>query len=192
MPQETLIAIGSNVANATMSPLSLIKSALEVLKNDLTSDFCAARFYTTPAYPAGSGPEFVNTAVRFKTTQDPADIMAYLHEIEARFDRVRGQRWAARTLDLDLIACGDAVLPDAQVQAQWRMLHPDRQSREAPDQLILPHPRMQDRAFVLVPLLDIAPDWVHPTMGLTVAQMCQRLPSADIASVRVMGQDISA
>lgn len=192
MPQETLIAIGSNVANATIPPISLIKSALAALKDDLASDLSAARLFTTPAFPAGSGPDFVNTAVRFKTTRPLSEILANLHDIEARFGRERDKRWGARTLDLDLIACGDVILPDAPVQARWRMLHPDRQIQETPDQLILPHPRMQDRAFVLVPLMDIAPDWVHPTIGLTVAQMCARLPADDVASVRVIEQDISA
>jgi 2-amino-4-hydroxy-6-hydroxymethyldihydropteridine diphosphokinase len=58
--------------------------------------------------------------------------------------------------------------------------------KETPDQLILPHPRLQDRSFVLVPLADVAPDWVHPVLGQSVVQMRDARPSAEIASVRLL------
>jgi 2-amino-4-hydroxy-6-hydroxymethyldihydropteridine diphosphokinase len=88
-----------------------------------------------------------------------------------------------RTLDLDLLAVGDLVLPDATTYAEWRALPADLQRLRAPDDLILPHPRMQDRAFVLVPLADVAPDWVHPVLGLSVAEMRDGLPADDLAGV---------
>ena len=93
-------------------------------------------------------------------------------------------RWGMRTLDLDLLALGDSVLPDVETQDQWRELSPDMQARTAPDRLILPHPRLQDRAFVLVPLADVAQDWKHPRTGLSVAQMLAALPPADVAEVK--------
>ena len=65
----------------------------------------------------------------------------------------------------------------------WRDLAPADQSRLAPTTLILPHPRLQDRAFVLVPMADIAPDWRHPVLGLTVTEMLARLDPADIRAV---------
>ena len=142
-----------------------------------------SRLFASPCFPPGAGPDYVNAAAVVETDLEPAALLRHLHEIEARFGRERVQRWGQRTLDLDLLACGDLVLPDAATQDHWRNLPPEVQAREAPDHLILPHPRLQDRAFVLVPLAEVAPDWRHPRLGLTVREMLNRLELADIAAV---------
>jgi 2-amino-4-hydroxy-6-hydroxymethyldihydropteridine diphosphokinase len=110
-----------------------------------------------------------------------------LHRIEAGFGRVRMQRWGQRTLDLDLLAFGNTVFPDVSVYSFWRDLPRDRQSLRAPDDLVLPHPRLQDRAFVLVPLRDVAPGWRHPVSGMSAAQMLDRLDPAEISEIRPVG-----
>lgn len=89
-----------------------------------------------------------------------------------------------RTLDIDLLAMGDSVLPDAETQDRWRLLPMEQQVRATPDRLILPHPRLQDRAFVLVPLADVAPDWVHPRTGQSVRAMLAALPTEDRDAVK--------
>jgi 2-amino-4-hydroxy-6-hydroxymethyldihydropteridine diphosphokinase len=145
-----------------------------------------SRLYATPCFPAGAGPDYVNAAavVECGEAADLASILLRLHAVEARFGRRRVQRWGMRTLDIDLLAVGDSVLPDAATQDAWRALAPDAQIRTTPDQLILPHPRLQDRAFVLVPLADVAPDWLHPRTGLTVRQMLGALPENDRDAVK--------
>jgi 2-amino-4-hydroxy-6-hydroxymethyldihydropteridine diphosphokinase len=144
-----------------------------------------SRFFRTPCFPAGAGPDYVNAACILQVSADlsPLAILARLHDVEETFGRRRAQRWGMRTLDLDLLAIGDSVLPDADTQNRWRTMPDADQTRLAPDQLILPHPRLQDRAFVLVPLADVAPDWRHPLLGLTVADMVSRLPAADRAAM---------
>ncbi len=142
--------------------------------------------FATPCYPPGAGPDYVNAAALLSGAQAPGDILALLHGIEAEFARTRGTRWGMRTLDLDLIAVDDLVLPDAETHAHWRDLSLEDQRRAAPERLILPHPRLQDRAFVLIPLMDVAPDWVHPILGQSVAQMTAALPKADKIAVRAL------
>ncbi len=181
--QHALVAFG---ANLQLSGKKLPETVLSGAKALATTDLALlrmSRLFTSPCFPAGAGPDYVNAAALIATSMAPFDLLAHLHRIEADFGRDRVVRWGQRTLDIDLLAYGDLVLPDAATQDHWRGLAPKEQARIAPDTLILPHPRLQDRAFVLVPLADVAPDWRHPRLGLTVAEMLDGLDSADIAAV---------
>lgn len=180
---SVLIALGANLSTAEGAPpAETIKQAMTALES---AYFAVERskLYQTPCFPAGAGPDYVNAAMLLKSNANPVQILARLHEVEALFGRERSQRWGMRTLDLDLIAVGETVLPDAGTHAEWRNLSADRQASATPDRLILPHPRLQDRAFVLVPMADVAPNWVHPLLGLSIRQMCDALPAEEIESV---------
>lgn len=167
-------------ANAPQVTLSMAVAAL--VQPDIA--LCAvSRFFRTPCFPAGTGPDYVNAAVEVESALSAAELLARLHALEARFARVRAERWGRRTLDLDLLDHGGAVLPDAQGFARWQGLPLERQMQEAPGELILPHPRVQDRAFVLVPLCDIRPEWHHPVLGRTAAALLSALPAADTAEI---------
>jgi 2-amino-4-hydroxy-6-hydroxymethyldihydropteridine diphosphokinase len=181
-----LIALGANLPFEGDPPADTLRRAMKAVAEEGLSVLAVSRFYATPCFPPGAGPNYVNAAIAVDCGQhiDLASLLARLHAVEARFGRKRLERWGMRTLDIDLIAMGDSVLPDASTQDAWRELAPDLQSRQAPDQLILPHPRLQDRAFVLVPLADIEPDWVHPRTGRSVREMLAALPAEDRDAVK--------
>lgn len=184
------IALGANLPNDLASGARNPTDTLALAVTDLVASGLTlqaqSRLFATPCFPAGAGPDYVNAAVAFEApaTLSPDQILAILHQIEAAHGRARTSRWAGRTLDLDLLAMGDLVVPDPKTHAYWQTLAPADQARLTPDRLILPHPRMADRAFVLVPLADVAPDWQHPTLGKTVAQLRDALPAADLAAVQ--------
>jgi 2-amino-4-hydroxy-6-hydroxymethyldihydropteridine diphosphokinase len=180
-----LIAVGSNAQSRWGDAFVTVQYALDRLKDQLDAPLHCSPLYQTPAFPVGAGPDFVNGAVAVETAKSPAEILAILHEIESSADRTREVRWGQRTLDLDLIACGQSILPDIAGFRVWLDLEPAEQQLRAPTELILPHPRMQDRAFVLGPLSDIAPDWMHPILGLSVADMLACCTPEDRASVRL-------
>lgn len=184
--RQVLVALGANLPFDGEGPAETLQKAAAALPEEGLKLLGISRFYATPCFPAGAGPDYVNAAAILDCGADVdlASVMARLHAVEARFGRRRTQRWGMRTLDIDLLAMGDSVLPDAETQDDWRLLPPDAQVRRTPDRLILPHPRLQDRAFVLVPLADVAPDWVHPRTGKSVRQMLAELPAADRDAVK--------
>ena len=175
--QEVLIALGGNLPSGEGDPTATMLRAVDILDADGDiSVVRVSRWYRTPAVPAGSGPDFVNGAAALATRLTPAGILARLHGVEARLGRTRPVRWAPRVCDLDLLAVGDAILPDAETVRRWMALDQAAAMRAAPPELILPHPRLHERAFVLIPLADIAPDWHHPLTGASVVEMVAALP----------------
>ena len=161
-----LIGLGANLpAPDGATPLATCQAAAEALAGlpglRLRS---LSRFYRSAPVlsdgaPAGQ-PPYVNAVARLEGKIDPADLLARLHAIEAAAGRTRGAPNAPRTLDLDIIAMDDLV-------------------RDAPDP-VLPHPRAHLRAFVLLPLAEVAPGWVHPLLYRTVEELLATLPPQEI------------
>ena len=171
-----LISLGSNQERGSLNPVDIISSSIYALLDHSISVKKISRFFRTPAFPAGSGPDFVNAAIMARTKLPPQELLAVLHKVEQQNARLRETRWAARTLDLDLILYGAFIMPSSEEFSYWFDLPLARQIKEIPNKLILPHPRFHHRSFVLGPLMDIAPDWVHPVLGLSVAELYAQLP----------------
>lgn len=174
-----LVALGANVSSSGCTLQQTLSRAIIVLAQTGFTIRAVSRFFRTPCFPVGAGPDYVNAAIVMQSGWNAEQTLQRLHHIEADFGRERIQRWGQRTLDLDLIAQSDAVLPDHHGFQKWYALNPSLQAKAAPDTLVLPHPRLQDRAFVLAPLADIASDWMHPIFGLSVEQMLAELPQSE-------------
>jgi 2-amino-4-hydroxy-6-hydroxymethyldihydropteridine diphosphokinase len=173
--KTALIALGANLAATPAGNAATLERALAALAARL-GPVRRSRFWRSPAWPPGSGPEFVNACAAVRVALRPEAVLEVLHAIEAELGRERRRRWGPRVVDLDLLGMDDAVLPSAAEVARWMALAPADQARLAPEELIVPHPRLHERAFVLWPLAEVAPQWRHPVLGLSVAEMTAALP----------------
>ena len=184
MPYKSaIIGLGANLRSALGSPTKSLSAALNMIQKKDTVIQTVSRFYSTPCFPAGTGPDYVNATMILDTTLSAPDLLSRLHEVEDLIGRKRIYRWGERVIDLDLLSYEDEISPNLAVFKHWQSLPLDQQKKEAPQQLILPHPRIQDRAFVLVPLAEIAPDWIHPVFKRSTNELLAELDLEDVNQV---------
>lgn len=183
MTQSYLVAIGGNLPTRGKTVGGSLQSAVVAIAAKLGRITAQSPLFRNPAFPPGSGPDFLNGALKVESDLSPEEFLSGLHEVEASLGRERHERWAARPIDLDLIAAGDLVTPDTATWRHWYQMSLDEQREAVPDRLILPHPRLQDRAFVLVPLMEVDPLWRHPVLNRTIAEFCAELSAEDRQSV---------
>jgi 2-amino-4-hydroxy-6-hydroxymethyldihydropteridine diphosphokinase len=157
-----LIALGANLPSKAGAPNDTLRAALTTLGARGITVEKLSGFYRTPAWPDPSDPPFVNAVVRVTTSLSPAELLKVLHFVEDAYGRMRARRNAPRTLDLDLL---------------------DYEGRVEKGPPELPHPRMDARPFVLIPLKDVAPDWRHPVSGRTVSELIAAAPLSDVTPV---------
>jgi 2-amino-4-hydroxy-6-hydroxymethyldihydropteridine diphosphokinase len=151
-----LVGLGSNLGDRA----ALLTRAVDLLRVHPQIERLAVSHWreTAPVGgPAGQG-DFLNGAVRFDTSLAPLALLALLHDVEASVGRLRGARWDARTIDLDLLLYGDEI-------------------RDTPE-LTLPHPRFAVRRFVLAPAAEVAGELIHPLIGWSVARLLAHLDEA--------------
>jgi 2-amino-4-hydroxy-6-hydroxymethyldihydropteridine diphosphokinase len=154
-----LIALGANMASPSGPPADTLKCALARLEQLGVKILSVSSFYETPAWPDPSAPPFVNAVAAVSTALQPVELLGLLHGVETAFGRMRSAANAPRTLDIDVLDHDGWVMRGA---------------------VNLPHPRLTERSFVLVPLVEVAPDWRHPVSGLGAAELLQVLPDRDV------------
>jgi 2-amino-4-hydroxy-6-hydroxymethyldihydropteridine diphosphokinase len=156
-----LIGLGANLPSKFGSPAETIRAALAALNESGLKVIAMSRLWLTAPVPVSDQPWYHNGVAEIETAFDASRILKTLQSIEQDFGRVREIRNEPRVIDLDLLACGNVVMNDPL--------------------MTVPHPRMQDRAFVLFPLQDIHPGWRHPVTGRTVPEMIAALPAGQEA-----------
>lgn len=152
-----LIGLGANLPSVHGSPRETLEAALIRLLAAEVRVVARSRWWRSRPVPVSDQPWFVNGVAAIASDLPPDRLLALLHRIEAEFGRVRQKANEARLLDLDLLAHGRLISERAD--------------------LALPHPRLAQRGFVLHPLREIAPDWVHPATGQKLSAMIENLGS---------------
>jgi len=150
------IALGSNLGDS----LQTLETAVSTLATTPEIIVEAQSHWYRTAAVGPPQPDYLNGCVIIQTMLTPHALLETLLTIEKQFGRVRRERWGPRTLDLDLLLFDDLVL-------------------EIPG-LQIPHPRMTERAFVLVPLAEIAPNWIEPVSGKAIAQLVQAVDCSEV------------
>jgi 2-amino-4-hydroxy-6-hydroxymethyldihydropteridine diphosphokinase len=154
--QVCAIGLGSNLGDSPQILIGAIDRLKAYPRIKLTSR--SSWYLTAPIGP--HQPDYLNGCITIETSLSPWDLLNTLHAIEADFGRVRQEVWGARTLDLDLLLYGDRIIDLPELQ--------------------IPHPRMLERAFVLVPLAEIAADWIEPRSGESILTLCNKVEHSGV------------
>jgi 2-amino-4-hydroxy-6-hydroxymethyldihydropteridine diphosphokinase len=163
--QNVFIGFGSNQGDS----VDICNGAIAMLRENSQIEIEeVSSFYRTKPEGLENQPWFVNGVIKCATELEPEELLRFLREVENHFGRVRRERWGPRTLDLDILTYGDRILNH--------------------DDLTIPHPRLHERRFVLVPLQEIAPDWRHPLLLASAESLLQQL--AGEADNRVLRMEL--
>ena len=159
MTHTIYIALGTNLGER----MNNLRTAITKLSPDVIV-LAESHVYETPPWGFEDQPAFLNMVAKAETGLEPEVLLGYLKQIEVELGRERNFRWGPRLIDLDILFYDNLII-------------------ESPP-LIIPHPRLHERAFVLVPLADIAPDVVHPVLGQSVLKLLSKLSTAEIEQFR--------
>ncbi len=152
------LALGTNLGDR----FGNLRAAVEALAPDVAV-LAESRVYETPPWGYEDQPAFMNMAVKTETDLSPVDLLAHLKHLEEELGRRQSFHWGPRLIDIDILFYDNLVMDTPQ--------------------LVIPHPRLHERAFVLVPLADIAPDLMHPVLNKTIRQLLSEVDASGIVTV---------
>lgn len=166
-----LLGLGANLAGPWGSPRDTLRRTRRELSRSGLVILAASRIYETLPLGPGRQAPYLNAVLLLQSHEAPAALLRLIKSIERRAGRRQGARWGPRCLDIDILDYGSRRLG-------WP------QRRRQPGQLVLPHPEMHLRSFVLVPLLEVDPHWRHPVLGLAGRTLLARLPRGSRRGIR--------
>jgi 2-amino-4-hydroxy-6-hydroxymethyldihydropteridine diphosphokinase len=155
---QIFLSFGTNLGDR----LANLRTALEALSPEVVITD-QSKIYETPAWGFEDQPAFLNMAIKGTTILKPEPLLNHLKHLETRLGREPSFHWGPRLIDIDLLFYDDFVMDTPQ--------------------LVIPHPRLHERAFVLVPMADIAPDFVHPILGKTINQLLEGMDKTGIIPI---------
>jgi 2-amino-4-hydroxy-6-hydroxymethyldihydropteridine diphosphokinase len=172
--KKYFIALGSNLETQNLSRLEIINRAMGYLSQNNIILVKVSSFWESGSYPDRTQPDFINAVVEVHSELNPYQVLLELKNIEKKMGRKKKNRWGNRVLDLDIIGSGSIILPNKFEFNKWLKMPLHKQIKIQPDELILPHPRIQDRLFVLKPLDEVDPNWTHPVLNKTSLELINR------------------
>jgi 2-amino-4-hydroxy-6-hydroxymethyldihydropteridine diphosphokinase len=161
MTQTLYIALGSNLGERAAN----LRAALDLLPPQVAV-LAESNIYETPPWGITDQPAFLNMVIQAETALAPVELLKHLKDIETRLGRAPAARYGPRLIDLDILFYGEQVI-------------------DSPP-LVIPHPRLHERGFVLVPLAELAPELRHPLLGKTIREL---LANIDTAGIRLYNLD---
>ena len=182
-----IIVLGSNLSSEYGSSAETLKKCVAELKSfQAIQSQLESKWYISSSFVDKSEPRYINVGIKFSTNLKPKELLNFTSDLEIKYGRKRQKRWEPRTCDIDILLCDQLILPSKLCFEKWLRLDFFEQRELSPDELILPHPRLQERTFFLKPLNDLQPDWTHPFLDMKAKEMLDSLPSNELQNIEVM------
>ncbi len=180
-----ILVLGSNLSSEFGNSAETLKKCVDEIRyNSGIESLMESNWYISSSFLNKSEPKYINVGVRFSTHLNPRELINFTSGLENKYGRKRNKRWDSRTCDIDILLCDQQILPSRDHFVEWLKLDFSDQIKLVPDELIIPHPRLQERTFFLKPLNDLQPDWIHPFLKLKAKEMLDSLPLNELENIK--------